>query len=137
MDNMLKAAAERGVKVHIIVYKEVEAALTCNSRHTRKALEAMHPNINVFRHPDHTPTGYDLVSELGNSFTHLTNFDLAKASGDAVKALYGTADGMVLFWAHHEKLLVVDRKLGFMGGLDMCRCTRPGGRREGKRMSTE
>lgn len=32
VDNMLKAAAERGVKVHIIVYKEVEAALTCNSR---------------------------------------------------------------------------------------------------------
>lgn len=31
VDNMLKAAAERGVKVHIIVYKEVEAALTCNS----------------------------------------------------------------------------------------------------------
>lgn len=29
---MLKAAAERGVKVHIIVYKEVEAALTCNSQ---------------------------------------------------------------------------------------------------------
>ena len=28
LDHMLKAAAERGVKVHIIVYKEVEAALT-------------------------------------------------------------------------------------------------------------
>lgn len=32
VDNMLKAAAERGVKVHIVVYKEVEAALTCDSR---------------------------------------------------------------------------------------------------------
>ena len=29
---------------------------------------------------------------------------------------------MVLFWAHHEKLLVIDRKLVFMGGLDMCQC---------------
>lgn len=37
VDNMLKAAAERGVKVHIIVYKEVEAALTCNSRVSRVA----------------------------------------------------------------------------------------------------
>lgn len=120
VDNMLKAAAERGVKVYIIVYREVEAALTCNSQHTRRTLEALHPNVGVFRHPDHTPTGYDLAAELGNTFTHLTNFDLAKASSDAVKALYGTADGMVLFWAHHEKLLVVDRKLGFMGGLDMC-----------------
>lgn len=82
----------------------------------------MHPNIGVFRHPDHTPTGYDLASELGQTLTHLTNFDLAKASGDAIKAIYGTADGMVLFWAHHEKLLVIDRKLVFMGGLDMCQC---------------
>lgn len=32
VDNLLKAAAERGVKVYIVVYKEVEAALTCNSR---------------------------------------------------------------------------------------------------------
>lgn len=31
VDNMLKAAAERGVKVHIIVYKEVQAALTLDS----------------------------------------------------------------------------------------------------------
>lgn len=92
-------------------------------QHTRKALEALHPNIGVFRHPDHTPTGYDLASELGGTFTHLTNFDLAKASSKAIQALYGTADGMVLFWAHHEKLLVVDRKVGFMGGLDLCMLT--------------
>lgn len=31
LDVMLKAAAERGVQVRIIVYKEVEAALTLNS----------------------------------------------------------------------------------------------------------
>lgn len=29
LDNMLKAAAERGVSVRIVVYKEVQAALTC------------------------------------------------------------------------------------------------------------
>jgi hypothetical protein len=28
---MLLAAAERGVKVNVIVYKEVEAVLTCSS----------------------------------------------------------------------------------------------------------
>lgn len=32
VDNMLLAAAERGVKVHIIVYKEVQAALTLDSQ---------------------------------------------------------------------------------------------------------
>ncbi|KAH7328165.1 putative phospholipase D [Stachybotrys elegans] len=120
LDNMLKAAAERGVKVNIIVYKEVRAALTLDSAHTRTALEALHPNIRVFRHPDHLPTGYDLTSELGTTFNHLTNFDLARASGNAIKALYGTTGDIVLFWAHHEKLIVVDNKLGFVGGLDLC-----------------
>ncbi|KFA67692.1 hypothetical protein S40285_00963 [Stachybotrys chlorohalonatus IBT 40285] len=120
LDNMLRAAAERGVKVYIIVYKEVEAALTLNSSHTRRALEALHPNIKVFRHPEHLPTGYDLTSELGSTWKHLTNFDLARVSGDAIKALYGTAGDIVLFWAHHEKLVVVDNHIGFMGGLDLC-----------------
>jgi phospholipase D1/2 len=32
LDVMLQAAAERGVRVNIIVYKEVEAALTLNSK---------------------------------------------------------------------------------------------------------
>ncbi|KAM0432766.1 hypothetical protein ACHAPT_004468 [Fusarium lateritium] len=121
LDRMLKAAANRGVKVYIIVYREVEAALTLNSAHTRTTLEALHENIRVFRHPDHLPTGYDITKELGKSFKALTNLDLAKASGDAIKAVYGTADGIVLYWAHHEKLLVVDNgRLAFMGGLDMC-----------------
>lgn len=66
------------------------------------------------------PTGYDLKAELGETFSKLTDFGLAKASGEAIKSIYGTAGEVVLFWAHHEKLLVVDRKIGFMGGLDMC-----------------
>ncbi|EHK22401.1 uncharacterized protein TRIVIDRAFT_81710 [Trichoderma virens Gv29-8] len=120
LDVMLQAAAERGVKVHVIVYKEVEAALTLNSAHTKHALEKLHPNISVFRHPDHAPAGYDIASEIGNSFKNLTNFNLATMSKDTLKAIYGAADDVVLYWAHHEKLLVVDRNLVFMGGLDMC-----------------
>lgn len=41
-------------------------------------------------------------------------------SKDTLKAIYGAADDVVLYWAHHEKLLVVDRNLVFMGGLDLC-----------------
>ncbi|KAL7796537.1 putative phospholipase D [Trichoderma ceciliae] len=120
LDAMLQAAAERGVKVYVIVYKEVEAALTLDSAHTKHALEKLHPNISVFRHPDHAPKGYDLASEIGNSFKNLTNFDLATVSKDTLTAIYGAADDVVLFWAHHEKLLVIDRDIVFMGGLDMC-----------------
>ncbi|POR39491.1 Phospholipase D1 [Tolypocladium paradoxum] len=120
LDNMLKAAAERGVKVYVIVYKEVKQALNLNSRHTKDTLEKLHPNISVFRHPDHAPDGHHLSTELGPAVNDLTNRDLAKASSSAIKYLYGSAGDVVLFWAHHEKLVVVDRKLGFMGGLDLC-----------------
>jgi phospholipase D1/2 len=29
LDNLLKAAAERGVRINVVVYKEVPQALTC------------------------------------------------------------------------------------------------------------
>ncbi|KAK0617809.1 hypothetical protein B0T17DRAFT_535872 [Bombardia bombarda] len=122
LDNMLKAAAERGVQVNVIVYKEVPQALTLNSLHTKHALEALHSNIKVFRHPDHYPSGNDIASGLQTGFSNLslTTFDLAKASKDALKTLYGTADDVVLYWAHHEKLCLIDGRVAFMGGLDMC-----------------
>ena len=95
LDQVLKRAAERGVKVYVIVYKEVSAALTCNSLHTKHALEALcpegspgHRNIVVMRHPDH-------------------NF--LENQGD-----------MTFYWAHHEKFIVIDYDLAFIGGLDLC-----------------
>ncbi|KAH8680863.1 putative phospholipase D [Xylariales sp. PMI_506] len=125
LDNMLRAAAERGVKVHVIVYKEVAQALTLNSEHTKHALEALHPNIKVFRHPDHAPDVDDAKANLETSFSNLSigsldAFKLSKIPGDALKALYGSAGEVVLYWAHHEKLCLVDGRLAFMGGLDMC-----------------
>ncbi|KAK4041939.1 hypothetical protein C8A01DRAFT_14386 [Parachaetomium inaequale] len=129
LDNMLKAAAERGVQVNVIVYKEVPQALTCDGtdtpQHTKHALEALHPNIKVFRHPDHHHSGNDFVTGLKDLHTSLQNFslktfDLARASQDVVKDLYGTADEIVLYWSHHEKLCLIDGKVAFMGGLDMC-----------------
>ena len=60
LDQILKRRAEAGVKIYIIVYKEVNQALTCNSAHTKHALESLCPegspgygNIKVLRHPDH------------------------------------------------------------------------------------
>jgi phospholipase D1/2 len=139
---MLQAAAERGVHVNIVVYKEVEKALTrrftfmiiyictssnkklflVNSAHTKTALEALHPNIAVFRHPDHIPDGADIKNDLTHSFQNMSldASGLSKLPGDAVKALYGTKGDTVLYWAHHEKLCLIDSKIAFMGGLDLC-----------------
>ncbi|KAK9776773.1 hypothetical protein AB5N19_10651 [Seiridium cardinale] len=125
LDNMLKAAAERGVQVNVIVYKEVTQALTLDSEHTKHALEALHPNIKVFRHPDHGLDVDDAKASIESVFQNLSMgsqnaFKLSKVPEEALKSLYGSAGEVVLYWAHHEKLCLVDRKIAFMGGLDMC-----------------
>lgn len=119
---MLQAAAQRGVRVNIIVYKEVTQALTLSSSHTKHALENLHPNIAVFRHPDHLPDRQGLASDITASFQRLTldSAGLTTMSKDALKGLYGMNDDVILYWAHHEKLCLIDGQIAFMGGLDMC-----------------
>ena len=92
-----------------------------NSDHTKKALE-VHPNIAVFRHPDHLVSGQALESQFLSDISKfsLKTFDLAKAPEDGLKCLYGLTDDVILYWAHHEKLCLVDGNLAFMGGLDLC-----------------
>lgn len=176
IDRMLQAAAQRGVRVNIIVYKEVTQALTrkylsptiprylhsllprhtdrfsaaltglglaatfasleylesenqlmspfvpvCSS-HTKHALENLHPNIAVFRHPDHLPDAQTLQSSFISS---LQNLSLSAKTAstlplDALKAVYGMNEDVILYWAHHEKLCIVDGRTAFMGGLDLC-----------------
>ena len=72
-----------------------QAALTCNSEHTKHALQALcpkgtkgHGNIQIMRHPDHN-------------------------------VLENAAD-MTFYWAHHEKFIVIDFNTAFIGGLDLC-----------------
>ncbi|TLD28039.1 phospholipase D/nuclease [Venturia nashicola] len=122
IDNMLKAAAERGVKVNIIVYKEVTQALTLSSSHTKHALEDCHRNICVFRHPDHLPDKQTIASDFlaGLQNIKLSAANAVKLPGNALSALYGTTEDTVLYWAHHEKLCLVDGHTAFMGGLDLC-----------------
>lgn len=95
LDQVLKRRAEAGVKIFVIVYREVEAAVTCNSAHTKHALQALCPegspgygNITVMRHPDHN--------------------------------VFENAADMTFYWAHHEKFIVIDYKMAFIGGLDLC-----------------
>jgi len=173
---MLLAAAQRGVKVNIIVYKEVTQALTrkylsptlpdylhsllprstdpvtsllsrmglaatfvslehmeaqspliappvtVSSSHTKHALEDLHFNISVFRHPDHLPDVQTLQSSFISSLQNLslTAATVSKLPANALQAIYGMNEDVILYWAHHEKLCVVDGSIAFMGGLDLC-----------------
>ena len=124
VDNMLFAAAKRGVKVYIIVYKEVTQALTLSSAHTKHWLEDNDKtgNIQVMRHPDHIPDQQVLTANMWQSIKQSTTSaaKLAALPADAVKGIYGMSGDTVLYWAHHEKLCVVDGHIAFMGGLDLC-----------------
>ncbi|KAH0392672.1 phospholipase D/nuclease, partial [Aureobasidium melanogenum] len=108
--------------VNILIYKEVTQALTLSSAHTKHALEQLHPNIRVFRHPDHLPDTQVLASSFLSSIQGMkvTAANLAKLPGDAIKSVYGMNEDTVLYWAHHEKLCLIDDHIAFMGGLDLC-----------------
>ncbi len=53
LDRLLKRKAEQGVKIYVVVYKEVTQTMTMSSSHTKHTLEDLHPNITCLRHPDH------------------------------------------------------------------------------------
>lgn len=122
IDKVLQRAANRGVKINIIVYKEVTQVLTLSSSHTKHALENLSPNISVFRHPDHLPDAQTTHSSLISSLQGLKlDFaGLSKMGADSLKGLYGLTDDVILYWAHHEKLCLIDGSIAFMGGLDLC-----------------
>uniref|UniRef100_F7INX7 Phospholipase n=2 Tax=Callithrix jacchus TaxID=9483 RepID=F7INX7_CALJA len=82
LDCILKRKAQQGVRIFIMLYKEVELALGINSEYTKRTLMRLHPNIKVMRHPDHVSS-------------------------------------TVYLWAHHEKLVIIDQSLAFVGGIDL------------------
>ena len=80
LDYVLRQKAQEGVKVYILIYKEIKWAIGLQSKYAKRTLRSLHPNIKVMRHP------------------HM-----------------GT-----LLWAHHEKLLVIDQVIAYVGGIDIC-----------------
>eukprot|EP00092_Neocalanus_flemingeri_P002528 GFUD01002705.1.p1 GENE.GFUD01002705.1~~GFUD01002705.1.p1 ORF type:complete len:857 (-),score=228.01 GFUD01002705.1:69-2507(-) len=54
LTTLLRRKAEEGVRISILLYKEVAAVLGINSMYSKKRM-LQHPLIRVIRHPDHTP----------------------------------------------------------------------------------
>ncbi|XP_048844406.1 phospholipase D1a [Brienomyrus brachyistius] len=82
LDCVLKRKAQEGVRIFVMLYKEVELALGINSEYSKRTLMRLHPNIKVMRHPDHVSSS-------------------------------------VYLWAHHEKIVVIDQSVAFVGGIDL------------------
>ncbi|CAF3793314.1 unnamed protein product, partial [Rotaria sp. Silwood1] len=86
LDNILGRIADAGVRVYVMLFKEISFAVALNSLYTKKTLVSKSTKgfIKVIRHPDRN-----------------------------------TTDG-VLLWSHHEKMVVIDQKIAFVGGIDLC-----------------
>ncbi|CAM1500958.1 Fc.00g101200.m01.CDS01 [Cosmosporella sp. VM-42] len=83
LDRLLQKKAREGVKIFVIVYRNVEAAVPIDSEYTKFSLLNLHPNIFVQRSPNQFKK---------NQF----------------------------FFAHHEKICIVDHDVAFVGGIDLC-----------------
>ncbi|KAG0370022.1 Phospholipase D1 [Mortierella sp. AD032] len=82
LKDILGRKANEGVKIYIVLYSEVDAAMHLASLRAKKLLRKLCPeNIWVQRHGPNLKTAW---------------------------------------WAHHEKLIVVDNMIAFIGGLDLC-----------------
>ncbi|KAJ3861230.1 putative phospholipase D [Lentinula novae-zelandiae] len=57
LDKVLKRKAQQGVKVYVVVYKEVSQTMSMSSKHAKTALEQLNPPgthyIQCMRHPEH------------------------------------------------------------------------------------
>lgn len=83
LDRLLQRKAREGVKVFIIIYRNVEQAIPIDSEYTKFSLLNLHDNILVLRSPNQLKK---------NQF----------------------------FYAHHEKVCIVDHDVAFLGGVDLC-----------------
>jgi len=83
LDRLLQRKAQEGVKIFVIVYRNIESAIPIDSEYTKWSLLDLHENICVQRSPNQFRQ---------NQF----------------------------FWAHHEKICVVDNMMAFVGGVDLC-----------------
>lgn len=92
------------------------------SRHTKRALESLHPNISVFRYPTHIENAQDILSSARSIFESVGAgyaADVDHISDRTLQTLFGMVGGPTLLWAHHEKLVIVDQHVAFLGGIDL------------------
>lgn len=89
--------------------------MSMSSSHTKHALEDLHENIAVMRHPVSrflTAGGRPCATSPPAS---------PFCSDFRSLALQDHMGGEVtLFWSHHEKLTIVDSTRATVGGLDLC-----------------
>ncbi|GEQ71267.1 hypothetical protein JCM33374_g4948 [Metschnikowia sp. JCM 33374] len=84
LDRILQRKAQQGVKIFVILYRNVGTIIPIDSLYSKHSILSLNQeNVHVIRSPNQL---------LQNTY----------------------------FWAHHEKLCVIDYNVAFMGGIDLC-----------------
>jgi phospholipase D1/2 len=83
LDRLLKRKADEGVKIYVIMYRNINSAIPIDSEYSKFSLLDLSENVYVQRSPNQLRQ---------NTF----------------------------FWAHHEKICVIDHCVAFCGGVDLC-----------------
>jgi phospholipase D1/2 len=83
LDRLLKKKADEGVKIYVIMYRNINSAIPIDSEYSKFSLLDLSDNVFVQRSPNQLRQ---------NTF----------------------------FWAHHEKICIVDHCVAFCGGVDLC-----------------
>ncbi len=85
LDKILIKKAREGVKIYVLLYKEITFFLNLLTTRTRQILTefGLNQNVKILRHPDHFFDG-------------------------------------VFLWSHHEKFVIIDQSIAFIGGIDLC-----------------
>ncbi|KAF4073289.1 hypothetical protein AMELA_G00257260 [Ameiurus melas] len=106
LDQILKRKAEQGVKVCVLLYKELELALGINSEYSKRTLMDLHPNIKVMRHPDHVASvvfmwaHHEKMVAIDQSVAFVGGLDLAFGRWD--DSSYRLFDVMESHTANHS-----------------------------------
>nr|WCC59855.1 phospholipase D2 ScoTox-alphaI [Hottentotta saulcyi] len=88
LDRVLQRKAEEGIKIFVLLYKEVELALGINSYYSKRQLAQLHPNIKVLRHPDHVTGGvllwahHEKIVVIDQTYAFLGGIDLCYGRWD-------------------------------------------------------
>ncbi|XP_017839064.1 phospholipase D2 isoform X1 [Drosophila busckii] len=87
LDKILLRKAMQGVRVFVLLYKEVEMALGINSYYSKSTL-AKHENIKVMRHPDHARGGvllwahHEKIVVIDQAYAYIGGIDLCYGRWD-------------------------------------------------------
>ena len=85
LDKILLKKAQEGVRIYILLFKEIGMVVNLMSSRTKHVLTEHNKNANIklLRHPRNN-------------------------------------GAIISFWSHHEKSVIIDQSIAFLGGIDLC-----------------